>query len=154
MKIFDLKNFSLSWKTLVRIRTRSGLSNRLDPDPDSKCLALDPDTVNPEPRHWLWTIALDIQAQLCLHIDLIRVLQKDVLYLGSPIAPSYMSPNGGGGGGGCGVPANEYSRTYGAQINFGDLSPYLTYDLKIRLPCSETWKFSDPKHLIILVLRA
>jgi hypothetical protein len=33
-----------------------------------------------------------------------------------------------GGGGGCGVSANGYSCTYtGAQINFGDLTPYLTY---------------------------
>jgi hypothetical protein len=32
-----------------------------------------------------------------------------------------------GGGGGCGVLANEYSCAHGAQINFGDLTPYLTY---------------------------
>jgi hypothetical protein len=32
-----------------------------------------------------------------------------------------------GGGGCCGVSANEYSCTHGAQINFGDLTPYLTY---------------------------
>ncbi len=31
------------------------------------------------------------------------------------------------GGGCCGVSANEYSRAHGAQINFGDLTPYLTY---------------------------
>jgi hypothetical protein len=30
-------------------------------------------------------------------------------------------------GGGFGVSANEYSCTHGAQINFGDLTPYLTY---------------------------
>ncbi len=30
-------------------------------------------------------------------------------------------------GGSCGVSANEYSCTHGAQINFGDLTPYLTY---------------------------
>ncbi len=35
---------------------------------------------------------------------------------------------GWGGGGGCGVSANENSCTHGAQINFGDLNPYLTYD--------------------------
>jgi len=35
-----------------------------------------------------------------------------------------MSPNAGGG---CGVSANKYSCAHGAQINFGDLSPYLTY---------------------------
>ncbi len=33
-----------------------------------------------------------------------------------------------GGGGGCGVSANEYSyEPHGVQINFGDLTPYLTY---------------------------
>ncbi len=31
-----------------------------------------------------------------------------------------------GGGEGCGASANEYSCTHGAQINFGDLTPYLT----------------------------
>jgi hypothetical protein len=33
----------------------------------------------------------------------------------------------GEGGGGGGVSANEYSCAHGAQINFGDLTPYLTY---------------------------
>ncbi len=37
----------------------------------------------------------------------------------------YMSPNAGGWGF-CGVSANEYSCAHGAQINFGDLTPYLT----------------------------
>jgi hypothetical protein len=36
-----------------------------------------------------------------------------------------MSPNAGGGA--CGVSANMYSCTHGAQINFGDLAPYLTW---------------------------
>jgi hypothetical protein len=31
------------------------------------------------------------------------------------------------GGGGRGVSANEYSFTHGAQINFEDLTPYLTH---------------------------
>ncbi len=35
---------------------------------------------------------------------------------------------GDGGGGGCGVSANEFSCAHGAQISFGDLTPYLTYD--------------------------
>jgi hypothetical protein len=40
-----------------------------------------------------------------------------------------MSPNAEeGGGGSVGVSANEYSCAHGAQINFGDLTPYLTYD--------------------------
>jgi hypothetical protein len=34
-----------------------------------------------------------------------------------------------GEGGSCGFSANEYSCTHGAQINFGDLTPYLTCDL-------------------------
>ncbi len=37
----------------------------------------------------------------------------------------YMSPNAGGGG--CGASANENSCAHGAQRNFGDLTPYLTY---------------------------
>jgi hypothetical protein len=36
---------------------------------------------------------------------------------------------GWGGGGGCGVSAFEYSSAHGAQINSGDLAPYLTYGL-------------------------
>jgi hypothetical protein len=35
-----------------------------------------------------------------------------------------MSPNAGGG---CGVSDNEYCCAHGAQIIFGDLTPYLTY---------------------------
>jgi hypothetical protein len=35
------------------------------------------------------------------------------------------------GEGSCGAPAKEYSCTHGAQINFGDLTPYLTYVCKI-----------------------
>jgi hypothetical protein len=34
---------------------------------------------------------------------------------------------GWGGGGVCGVSANKYSCTHGAQISFGDLIPYLNY---------------------------
>ncbi len=34
-----------------------------------------------------------------------------------------------GGGGGCGVSANEYSCAHGAQINFGDQTPSLPYDI-------------------------
>jgi hypothetical protein len=33
------------------------------------------------------------------------------------------------GDGGCGVSDNEYSCAHGAQVNFGDLTPYLTFDL-------------------------
>jgi hypothetical protein len=56
-----------------------------------------------------------------------RGLQRDVVYLCWPIAPSYVSQNTGGGGS-LRVSANEYSCAHGAQINFGDLTPYLTYD--------------------------
>jgi len=37
-----------------------------------------------------------------------------------------MSPCGGGGE--CGVSVNDNSCTHRAQINFGDLTPYITYD--------------------------
>jgi len=36
-----------------------------------------------------------------------------------------MGPNAGGGC--CGVLSDEYSCAHEAQINFGDLTPYLTY---------------------------
>jgi hypothetical protein len=51
-----------------------------------------------------------------------------------------MSPNAGGGGGVAGgVPAIENSCAHGVQINFGDLTPYLTYDLYVST--------RDAKHL-------
>ncbi len=49
-----------------------------------------------------------------------RGLQRDVVYLGWPIAPSYMSPNAGEGGGG-GVAESQPMST-AVQINFGDLT--------------------------------
>jgi hypothetical protein len=51
------------------------------------------------------------------------VLQRDVVSLGWPIAPSHLSPNAGG------VARHQQMSTAdtGAQINFGDLTPYLTY---------------------------
>ncbi len=52
--------------------------------------------------------------------------------MSSPLA-DLKRPNAGRGGGSCGVSANEYSCAQGAQINFGDLTPYLTYGL---------WSFS------------
>jgi hypothetical protein len=47
-----------------------------------------------------------------------------------------MSPNSGGWGGGgfAGVSANVYNRTHGAEINFGDLTPYLSYEYCAFLP--------------------
>jgi hypothetical protein len=53
-------------------------------------------------------------------------LQRDVVYLGWPIATSYVSPNAGGGGELRGL--SQWVQLYtGAQINFGDLTPYLIY---------------------------
>ena len=40
------------------------------------------------------------------------------------------------GGGGCGVSANEYSCAHGAQINFGDLTPYITCSTCYETPAS------------------
>jgi hypothetical protein len=56
-------------------------------------------------------------------------LQGDVVFLGWPIAPSYMSPNAGGGGRGELRGLSQRIQLYtGAQKNSGDLNPYLTYD--------------------------
>ncbi len=53
--------------------------------------------------------------------------RSDVVYLGWPIAPSYMSPNAEGGGELRGL--SQWVPLYTvAQINFGDLT-YLTYGL-------------------------
>ncbi len=54
--------------------------------------------------------------------------QRDVVYLGWPIAPYAPKCGGWKGKGvvGSQVPANEYSSAYRAQINFGDLRRYLT----------------------------
>ncbi len=56
---------------------------------------------------------------------LARGSQREVVYFGWPITPSYMSPNGGRGG--CAVSVNGYSCAHGAQINFGVQAPCLTY---------------------------
>ncbi len=54
-----------------------------------------------------------------------RGLQRDI-YRGWPIAPSYTGPNAGGGGQLRDL--SQWVQLYtGAQINFGDLTPYLTY---------------------------
>jgi hypothetical protein len=76
----------------------------------------------------LYTYSNGFEVDSCV---LARGSQRDVVYLGLPIAPSYMSPNAGGGVVvGCGVSANEYSCAYGFQINFGDLTPYLAGTMK------------------------
>jgi hypothetical protein len=58
-----------------------------------------------------------------------RKLHRDVVYLGWPIAPSYMSPKAGRGAlRGLIQWIQLYAEMAEAQINFGDLTPYLTYD--------------------------
>ncbi len=53
--------------------------------------------------------------------------QRDVVHLGWPIAPSYISPNAGGGWRIAGPqPMSTAVHAHGAQRNFGDLTPYLT----------------------------
>jgi hypothetical protein len=44
------------------------------------------------------------------------------------IAPSYMSPNAGGGGGELRGLSQRVQMYTGAQIDFADLTPYLSYD--------------------------
>ncbi len=77
---------------------------------------------------------MDMFEQLKDHVNLRPGgLPRDVVYLGSigwPIASSYMSPNAGGGGssvlgGELRLAGSQPKST--AQINFGDLTPYLTY---------------------------
>jgi hypothetical protein len=76
-------------------------------------------------------LILDLNVYNCQHWGFTsmdyRGSQRDVVLLGWPIAPSYMEPKCGGGEGWV-VSSNEYSCAHGAQINFGDLVRYLTYD--------------------------
>ncbi len=67
-----------------------------------------------------------------------RGLQRDVVYLGWPIAPSCMSPNAGSH-------LSQWVQLFtGAHINFGDLTPSLTYErwshpiTKISATCFKT----------------
>ncbi len=68
----------------------------------------------------------------------------DVVYLGWSIAPSYMSPNAAEGGKG-GREGRGLSQCTGAQINFGDLTPYLTY---IFNPMPHFWHSPDCYYFI------
>jgi hypothetical protein len=57
-----------------------------------------------------------------------RGVQRDVVYLGRPIAPSFMSPNTGGGGwggGGCGISDSKYTVQLctWSPNKLGDLTP-------------------------------
>ncbi len=114
--------------------------------------------LKPKKPRWTWNVVEYGSRRFCRRYPesfiLSRMVQRDVVYLGRPKYRALVYEAKWRGGGSCGVSANEYSCAHEAQINFGDLSLYLTYDLKIRGSCSEKWKFSDPKRLIILVLKA
>ncbi len=77
------------------------------------------------PKHLFQYTAPPYPVAFNTDADLGRGSQRDVVYVGWPIAPSYMSPNAGEGG--CGASSNEYSCAHGAQTNFEDLTSYLTY---------------------------
>ncbi len=67
---------------------------------------------------------------LWIRIHGVRGLQRYDVYVGWPIAPSYMSPNAGGWGGGGLRGLSQWVQLYvytGTQINFLDLTPYLIY---------------------------
>ncbi len=49
----------------------------------------------------------------------------------------------GGVAGGGGVSANEYSCAHGAQINFGDLTPYLAYGSTIQRQLSSFANYDE-----------
>jgi hypothetical protein len=53
-----------------------------------------------------------------------RGSQRDVVYLGLPIAPSYMSLRGMG--------LNGFVQMEPKYVNFGDLTPYITYGFKLQ----------------------
>ena len=53
-----------------------------------------------------------------------------------------------GGRGDCGVLVNEYSCAHGAKINFGDLTPYLTYGIDCAL-CAMRNKWGSRRWLTL-----
>ncbi len=75
------------------------------------------------PRRTFW---ITLSVVLLLNV-FYRGLQRDVVFLGWPIAPPYMSPNAEGGWGGAAGPQPWVQFYTGAQVNFGDLTTYLTY---------------------------
>jgi hypothetical protein len=80
---------------------------------------------------------------LALLYVLTRGSQRHVVYLGLPIAHSFISPNAGDGGGGSQPMGTAVHNAHGAQINFGNLTPYLTYgfDLLLVFTHAKTWPF-------------
>ncbi len=77
-----------------------------------------------------------------------RGLQRDVVHLGWPKAPSYMSPNAGGVGELRGLSQREQLYT-GAQINFGDLTSYLTFGIQV-LYLPYVFRYSDVLVLVVV----
>jgi hypothetical protein len=129
-KKLEIRFFPCSW---IRIRIKPTKSNA---DPDLKHCFIPHKTLWPIPcvrgalRSWRLSLREERRgrgrrraspAPPAAWIE-ISWSQRDVVYLGWPKAPSYMSPNAGGGGS-CGVSANEYSCAHGAQRKFGGLTP-------------------------------
>ncbi len=81
-------------------------------------------------------------------------LQRDVVFYGWPIAPSNMSPNAGGRGGIAGFWPMS-TAVHRGPINFGDLTPYLTYVLHKHILKKSPWKSYSTALLYLqyLVLR-
>ncbi len=81
------------------------------------------------------TAPLELNNFLCFCILKQGVTKKCLLSWLTNGALVY-EPKYGRRGGGCGVSANDYSCTLWAQINFGDLAPYLTY---VKDACPPDW---------------
>ncbi len=72
-------------------------------------------------------------------------ITKDVIYLVWPIAPSYLSSNAGEGGGVAWSQPMSTAVHMGAQTNFRDLNPYLTYGFYLpRCPSAGSHQESSP----------
>jgi hypothetical protein len=81
-----------------------------------------------QPSHLVFSLIIMLIMTVLFNSN--RGSQRDVTYLGWPIAPSYMSPNAGKGGEGLWESqpmSTPVHKPHWAQINFGDLTPYLTY---------------------------
>ncbi len=105
--------FVIKALVLIRIRIRSGLSNSLVPDLDSKYLDPDTDSVNPEPGHWFFNHSSEhtSDSAMLAHRSYQGVTNRSPLSWLTNGTLVYELKSGGEGGGSCGVSANEYRCT-------------------------------------------
>ncbi len=105
-------------------------TNPKSPPPPPHCFPAADSSNYPTKTTWHWYPSSSMGKRYHIPSDhglRSQGVTRNVVYLGWPIAPSYMSPNRVRGGGGVrGLSQWVHSCAHGAQINSRDLTPYLT----------------------------